>query len=63
MIGDTAYDIMGAKQADIAVIAVGYGFGQRENLLLNKPEHFWKQPANCLLFSQLIRNNYLELPH
>lgn len=50
MIGDTAYDIMGAKEADIAVIAVGYGFGQRENLLLNKPEHFLETTSELSAF-------------
>ena len=40
MIGDTHFDIEGAIECDIDSIAVGYGFGEKENLLKCIPTHF-----------------------
>lgn len=38
MIGDTHYDLMGAKEQGISSIAIGYGFGTRETLLECQPD-------------------------
>ena len=40
MIGDTHFDLIGAKECNIEAIAVGYGFGKKEVLLSYKPRHF-----------------------
>ena len=40
MIGDTLFDIEGARETEIAVIAVGYGFGSKEELLARNPDFF-----------------------
>ena len=40
MIGDTHYDITGAQSAKIDVIALGYGFGDKNELMQMKPTHF-----------------------
>ena len=39
MVGDTHYDLIGAKENEISSIAVGYGFGTAENLSLCSPDH------------------------
>ncbi len=39
MIGDTAYDIEGAQQAQVKCIAVGYGFTNLEQLKMYKPNY------------------------
>jgi phosphoglycolate phosphatase len=41
MIGDTHFDLLGAKEAGIDAIAVGYGFGNKENLLTYDPAHYF----------------------
>lgn len=38
MIGDTHYDIIGAKEQNISSIAVGYGFGTQETLSSCNPD-------------------------
>ncbi len=40
MIGDTEYDIMGAKQNSIKSLAVTYGYGNIESLISAKPDFF-----------------------
>lgn len=40
MVGDTVYDIEGAQETGIPVIAVGYGFGKKEDLLALSPDFF-----------------------
>jgi len=37
MIGDTEYDLLMARNADVAAAAVGYGAHERERLLLHRP--------------------------
>jgi len=39
MVGDTHYDLIGAKENEISSIAVGYGFGTAENLSLCNPDY------------------------
>ena len=39
MIGDTHYDMIGARENDIQGIAVGYGFGTPETLLASEPDY------------------------
>ena len=39
MIGDTHYDMIGAKENDISSIAVGYGFGTLETLSACDPDY------------------------
>lgn len=39
MIGDTHYDMIGAKENEISGIAVGYGFGAQENLRNFNPDY------------------------
>jgi phosphoglycolate phosphatase len=40
MIGDTHYDLIGARENEISGIAVGYGFGSEESLLNCHPDYF-----------------------
>lgn len=40
MIGDTRYDIVGGKANEISTIAVGYGFGDNEELKSLDPDYF-----------------------
>ena len=40
MIGDTIFDIEGARETGISVIAVGYGFGKKEELMAANPDSF-----------------------
>ncbi len=40
MVGDTIYDIDGSHENEIPVIAVGYGFGKKEQLLACSPDYF-----------------------
>lgn len=40
MVGDTHFDMQGAKDAEIDVIACGYGFGKQEELLSYNPVVF-----------------------
>ena len=39
MIGDTLYDIIGAKDQNISSVAVGYGFGTNETLKDSNPDY------------------------
>ena len=40
MVGDTVYDIHGGKQNRISTIAVGYGFGIKEELIAAEPDYY-----------------------
>jgi len=40
MIGDTVFDIEGGKENSISTIAVGYGFGKKEELIKTNPDYF-----------------------
>jgi len=40
MVGDTIYDINGGKHNRISTIAVGYGFGIKEELLAAEPDYY-----------------------
>jgi phosphoglycolate phosphatase len=40
MVGDTKYDIVGGKANEIVTIAVGYGFGNSEELRALNPDYF-----------------------
>ena len=40
MVGDTVFDIEGGKERGISTIAVGYGFGSKEELLNAEPDYF-----------------------
>jgi phosphoglycolate phosphatase len=40
MVGDTIFDINGARESNIPVIAVGYGFGKKEELLSLNPDFY-----------------------
>ncbi|MDX9883919.1 MAG: HAD hydrolase-like protein [Prolixibacteraceae bacterium] len=40
MVGDTGFDLEGARETGISAIAVGYGFGGKEDLLVFKPDFF-----------------------
>lgn len=40
MVGDTVYDINGGKQNRISTIAVGYGFGIKEELIAAEPDYY-----------------------
>ena len=40
MVGDTVYDIKGGKENGLATIAVGYGFGNEEDLKNANPNYF-----------------------
>lgn len=40
MVGDTVFDIEGARETGIAAVAVGYGFGKTDDLLALNPERY-----------------------
>jgi phosphoglycolate phosphatase len=40
MVGDTVFDIEGGKENGLSTIAVGYGFGKREELEKAEPDYF-----------------------
>jgi phosphoglycolate phosphatase len=40
MIGDTVFDIVGGQENGLSTIAVGYGFGKKEELLDASPDFF-----------------------
>jgi phosphoglycolate phosphatase len=40
MVGDTKYDVVGGKANEIGTIAVGYGFGNSEELRALNPDYF-----------------------
>ncbi len=40
MIGDTKFDVVGGKANQISTVAVGYGFGENEELLSLTPDYF-----------------------
>jgi phosphoglycolate phosphatase len=45
MIGDTTYDMAGAKENRISCIAVGYGFGTKDSLIACQPDYFVETTA------------------
>ena len=40
MVGDTVFDIEGGKNNELSTIAVGYGFGEKDELLAAKPDYY-----------------------
>jgi phosphoglycolate phosphatase len=42
MIGDTVFDVEGGKELGLSTVAVGYGFGNKEELIHSQPDHFVK---------------------
>ena len=40
MIGDTVFDIEGGKENGLATIAVGYGFGEKNELQNSLPDYY-----------------------
>jgi phosphoglycolate phosphatase len=50
MIGDTHYDIIGARESGINSIAVGYGFGEKESLLSCSPTYYCHTVENLAEF-------------
>ncbi len=40
MVGDTVFDIAGAKEAGISVLSVGYGFAAQHLLMDSQPDYF-----------------------
>ena len=40
MVGDTVFDIEGGKENRLSTIAVGYGFGKKEELEKSNPDYF-----------------------
>jgi phosphoglycolate phosphatase len=39
MVGDTLYDILGAKEQGISSVAVAYGFGSHQSLIACNPDY------------------------
>lgn len=52
MIGDTKYDLVGGKANEISTIAVGYGFGNSEELRALNPDYFVEEVEE--LFELLV---------
>lgn len=50
MIGDRYYDVYGAKENQVDVAAVGYGYGGREELLQAEPTYFCPSVEDLRLF-------------
>lgn len=48
MVGDTHFDVHAAKECSIASIAVGYGFGKKEELIKFKPDFFVENVSELL---------------
>ena len=40
MVGDRKFDVLGAREAGVASLAVGYGYGTREELAACAPDMF-----------------------
>ncbi|MES1926228.1 HAD hydrolase-like protein [Salinisphaera sp. T31B1] len=41
MIGDRRYDLIGARHNGVAAAAVGYGYGSRDELMAEQPDHYF----------------------
>ncbi len=52
MVGDTKYDVVGGKANEISTIAVGYGFGNSEELQALNPDYFVEEVED--LFELLV---------
>lgn len=50
MVGDTCFDVYGAKAAGIPCIGVLYGFGDHEELYASKPEYIAETVSNIRRF-------------
>lgn len=48
MIGDTKFDMIGAKNFNLKTIAVTYGYGTKEELLATKPDFIVNKPSEIL---------------
>lgn len=48
MIGDTKYDMIGAKNFNLKTVAVTYGYGTKEELLAAKPDFVVDTPTEIL---------------
>ena len=48
MVGDTVFDMEGAKENELSAIAVGYGFGKEEDLRKTLPD-FWAESVDDLI--------------
>lgn len=46
MIGDTKYDVVGGQANEISTIAVGYGFGNNDELQALNPSYFVEEPED-----------------
>lgn len=51
MIGDTKFDMLGAKHFNVASLAVTYGYGTEEELLETEPDFTADVPDEILLFA------------
>lgn len=51
MIGDTKFDMLGAKHFNLASLAVTYGYGTEEELLAAEPDFTADVPDEILLFA------------
>ncbi|GET74503.1 HAD hydrolase-like protein [Streptococcus dysgalactiae] len=52
IIGDTKFDIIGGKQANLTTIGVTWGFGSQEELQLSKADYIVKQPLDIYTLLQ-----------
>ena len=50
MVGDTSYDVEGARQIGLSCLAVTYGYGKREDLEASKPLAMVDRPEEILDF-------------
>lgn len=60
LVGDTAFDVLGAHEAGIACIGVSYGYGDREDLEVAQPIYVAETVsdiAECVLSSQKNHKN------
>ncbi len=54
IIGDTVYDVRCAKYAGAVSVAVGTGWGDRESLLNENPDHFFDDMSDTARFMGLL---------
>ena len=48
MVGDTAFDMHGAKANQLRTVAVAWGFGENEELLALEPDQFVREPCDLI---------------
>ena len=48
IIGDTKFDLIGGQTVGIKTMAVTWGFGDLEELLLYSPDFIWHSPLDIL---------------